>query len=159
QWSLVSCPPRSLTSRDALEKDGPSMSTRHCTILVALALGCADDKPGAADEGSTGAAESSSTGSATDASASMSMTSQAGDSSSSTGFNPPDGDCGNGFVDEGEECDDGNDVDDDECSNECLTPCGLDWALVHNAPTQDSEIAGRGLATKSDGTIIAVARQ
>jgi cysteine-rich repeat protein len=36
----------------------------------------------------------------------------------------PEG-CGNGVVDPGEECDDGNDVDHDECTNRCLFPrCG-----------------------------------
>ncbi len=33
--------------------------------------------------------------------------------------------CGNGQTDPGEECDDGNDVDEDSCSNACLLPvCG-----------------------------------
>jgi len=33
--------------------------------------------------------------------------------------------CGDGVVDDGEACDDGNDVDDDECSNECVAAsCG-----------------------------------
>ncbi len=33
--------------------------------------------------------------------------------------------CGNGRVDPGEECDDGNDIDNDECSNECIESwCG-----------------------------------
>jgi cysteine-rich repeat protein len=45
-----------------------------------------------------------------------------GTASSSTG---PDGPlCGNSLVDPGEECDDGNDVPDDSCSNECTdVPC------------------------------------
>jgi cysteine-rich repeat protein len=44
---------------------------------------------------------------------------------------PGDGDgdpgpmCGNGMLEAGEGCDDGNDVDDDECSNDCSLPsCG-----------------------------------
>jgi cysteine-rich repeat protein len=33
--------------------------------------------------------------------------------------------CGDGIVDPGEECDDGNDIDDDECTNACTLPaCG-----------------------------------
>jgi len=33
--------------------------------------------------------------------------------------------CGNGEIDDGEECDDGNDINDDECSNACLiATCG-----------------------------------
>ena len=36
---------------------------------------------------------------------------------------PPE--CGNGIVEAGEACDDGNDIDDDECTNECQFPnCG-----------------------------------
>jgi cysteine-rich repeat protein len=37
----------------------------------------------------------------------------------------PEGFCGDGVVDPGEACDDGNDVDDDACSNDCsLASCG-----------------------------------
>jgi cysteine-rich repeat protein len=31
--------------------------------------------------------------------------------------------CGNGVVEEGEACDDGNDLDDDACNNRCTSPC------------------------------------
>ncbi len=33
--------------------------------------------------------------------------------------------CGNGELDEGEQCDDGNDVDDDDCANDCTTNLSL----------------------------------
>ncbi len=33
--------------------------------------------------------------------------------------------CGDGNVDPGEQCDDGNDIDTDNCSNDCMKPCCL----------------------------------
>ena len=40
--------------------------------------------------------------------------------------NPAGGFCGNGVTEEGEQCDDGNDIDTDACSNSCTVPetCG-----------------------------------
>jgi len=35
--------------------------------------------------------------------------------------------CGNGVVDEDEQCDDGNTQYDDACNNECIAECGLTW--------------------------------
>ncbi|MFV8751372.1 DUF4215 domain-containing protein [Nannocystaceae bacterium ST9] len=49
-----------------------------------------------------------------------------GDTTDSTdSTDAPNPTCGDGNVDAGEECDDGNDVDDDECTNACTTAaCG-----------------------------------
>ena len=53
--------------------------------------------------------------------------------------------CGNGTVDTGEQCDDGNLNDDDECSNTCKTPvCG-------DAKTQGSEVCDDGNTKDNDG--------
>jgi cysteine-rich repeat protein len=55
-------------------------------------------------------------------------------STSSTGelTNDPPAVCGDGHVDPGEECDDGNQVDDDTCRNTCLLPSCKDGAHNQN---------------------------
>ena len=48
-----------------------------------------------------------------------------GDGDPATDTDEPPPECGNGIVEDGEACDDGNDIDDDECSNDCQFPnCG-----------------------------------
>ena len=54
--------------------------------------------------------------------------------------------CGNGEVDSGEQCDDGNRIDNDECSNHCIerrveVPRGVPWStpsLARAALTETS---------------------
>jgi cysteine-rich repeat protein len=54
----------------------------------------------------------------------------------------PDPMCGDGLVDAGEECDDGNDVDEDECTNACTTAtCG-------------DSIVQAGVETCDDGNVL-----
>ena len=74
-----------------------------------------------------------------------------------TGFEPPDAVCGNGFLEEGEQCDDGNDVDEDDCSNACLVPCGLEWTALEPAPTLDSEISGLRVVRDGAGNTLVAA--
>jgi cysteine-rich repeat protein len=42
-------------------------------------------------------------------------------------FEPPEPECGNGYVEEGEQCDDGNLDDGDGCDSQCQIPCGMVW--------------------------------
>jgi cysteine-rich repeat protein len=88
--------------------------------LIGLS-GCPNERVGTDDEVGDTATESdddtttSSTGEATDTDTDVDT------SESETG----DPECGNGAVEADEECDDGNDVDDDGCSNACTLPtCG-----------------------------------
>ena len=48
-------------------------------------------------------------------------------------------DCGNGIVDEGEECDDANDVDDDACSNACKSNQNETKAKCGNGKVETGE--------------------
>jgi cysteine-rich repeat protein len=48
--------------------------------------------------------------------------------------NPVDPDCGNGVVEAGEQCDDGNTVDDDGCTSSCTVPGGT-TTTTEPAPT------------------------
>jgi cysteine-rich repeat protein len=75
-----------------------------------------------------------------------------------TGFDPPTPACGNGYVEGAEECDDGNAVDDDACSNACQVPCGLEWATLTLGPTLDSEIEGRFVARDAADQIVVAGR-
>ncbi|NJK33375.1 MAG: hypothetical protein HC927_13790, partial [Deltaproteobacteria bacterium] len=47
--------------------------------------------------------------------------------SGDTPFEPPEPSCGNGFIEQGEDCDDANTVDGDGCDSLCRLPCGLAW--------------------------------
>ncbi len=47
--------------------------------------------------------------------------------------------CGNGTVESGEECDDGNDIDDDECSNKCKNNNGETKAECGNSIVETGE--------------------
>ncbi len=142
---------------------------RSCRFALALALGaaaCGDDVPSTTSdtEASTGTTSASSTDgpiATTDASTTSTtgpMPTTVADESD-TGFDPPQAECGNGFVEDGEQCDDANADDDDGCSNACLVPCGIDWEVVTPAPTPDSTSIGMFTAVGADGTVALVAMQ
>lgn len=59
--------------------------------------------------------------------------------------NPKRAECGNGFHEAGEECDDGNEVNNDECSNECT--------IVNNEPVCEEYETGyaTSVTTSSQG--------
>ena len=63
--------------------------------------------------------------------------------------------CGDGHIDPGEECDDGNDVEGDGCSAECtVTACGLVWRQkidIDNINSRDADAA-----LTENGDVIAV---
>lgn len=90
---------------------------------------------------STGGSTSTTTSAATDSSATAAATL---DTTTSGGTDPgsssgaPGPVCGNGILEDGEECDDGDDVDKNACSNACIkVPCdqqegpGLDEVLSY----------------------------
>lgn len=100
-----------------------------CTVAL---VACGDDTAdttsttsGGGGEGGS-SAETTTTGdttSSTGDSTTTTTTSQGGGSTTSTGGGGQGGGgdlCGNGEDDPGEECDDGNDVDEDGCSSECV---------------------------------------
>ncbi|MCA9637814.1 MAG: DUF4215 domain-containing protein, partial [Myxococcales bacterium] len=75
------------------------------------------------DSGGSNSNSNSNSGTATDSStsAAATVTATATDSSGgeTTGTTGPAPFCGDQYIDPGEECDDGNQVDDDDCSNAC----------------------------------------
>lgn len=143
------------------------LTTLLTTSSIAAVLGvgaCGDDIPDATSPGATDSTGPS-TGSGVDATttslppgdgtSSAETTGTPGDASE-TGFDPPVPTCGNGYVEEGEQCDDANEDDADDCSNACLVPCGLQASILVPGPTLDSEIEGLRVAPAPDGgTIVA----
>ena len=62
------------------------------------------------------------------------------------GPTPPRGECGNGRVDSGEACDDGNDRDSDGCSAECETESGFHCVVAGSA----CEECGNGIVESAE---------
>ena len=132
-----------------------------CRLRVALGLGlvtgpaaCGDDIPDVAGVGSTGLPPGqvdSTTGNVGDDDDDDDDATPTTGGSSETGFDPPVPECGNGYVEGDEQCDDGNRVDDDTCNNACLVPCGLDIASVVLPPTDESVIDAAFVAATPDG--------
>lgn len=128
--------------------------------MVALALGCGDDVTSTDDTESTadsstdtptnGTGGPSTSGTTTGGPTTGTATTDA-DSSSGTGFEPPEPACGNGFVEADEECDDANDDDEDGCTAACALQCGLDWTSIVLPPTDTSVIDARDVATNARG--------
>jgi cysteine-rich repeat protein len=118
------------------------MRTR-LAIVVVLAGACGDGKvngeEGSSSEGSSSAGSTMpGTESSTEVGGSSSSIGTVADSSSSGGGAV----CGDGVVEGDEPCDDGNDIDDDACSNDCMSHCALAWeAVIDPEPTMVQSIA------------------
>ncbi|HVI02860.1 MAG TPA: DUF4215 domain-containing protein, partial [Enhygromyxa sp.] len=94
-------------------------------VIVAAGLGCADDEVPESD--SKAIAE--------------------GDDEGAEAGGGTDPQCGDGEIDQGEDCDDGNATDDDQCTNACMLPsCGD--GIVH---TDDGETCDDGNLELGDG--------
>jgi cysteine-rich repeat protein len=63
--------------------------------------------------------------------------------------------CGNGDLDDGEECDDENTMDGDECSATCTVPYEVVWTASHNGSASSFDSIA-DLAIGPDGNIYAV---
>lgn len=100
-----------------------------------------------ASPGATGSADGSADGTAaSDSGASAATSDGAGDAASSSG---PGESCGDGIVDLGEQCDDGNDSDHDGCTIWCSIPTctdglwsGLETDVDCGGPCQACDICG-----------------
>ncbi|MDC0671017.1 hypothetical protein [Nannocystis radixulma] len=134
--------------------------------VALLALFCACNDPAATtatDDGSTAATSTgepgTSSSTSTGTTAAPTTTSDESSSSGEPGFDPPAPVCGNGYRENGEECDDGNAVEDDGCASDCLVPCGLSGEVVALSPSAESELWVVAVAPASDGSFAAIARQ
>ncbi|MCH9685575.1 MAG: hypothetical protein K0V04_29360 [Deltaproteobacteria bacterium] len=68
---------------------------------------------------------------------------------------PPAAQCGNGIVEAGEQCDDGNRDYEDACDNECIASCGPMWTVVVEGavPAGLNPLAGDGVVD-SQGRLV-----
>lgn len=84
----------------------------------------AGESTGTGSSGESGDSSGTSTGgeSSSESGGESSSTGGASSSTGDPGESTTGGVCGDGVVDDGEACDDGDDVDDDECSDDCVLP-------------------------------------
>jgi cysteine-rich repeat protein len=124
----------------------PVLFAAACTDRVDVA-GSTETEPSssssAGSEETGGPAETSAAD--TDTSGS-STTSDAEIGASSSESGEPVGACGNGLVEAGEACDDGNDIEGDGCSTGCLRSGSIDWSWTADEWMQ-------ALTVASDGTV------
>ncbi len=141
-------------------------SVRIRRSLLPLLLGaCGDDAAVTPLEGSSGTSEgglttSGPSTSVADESTGPSTTTMTGSEATTadTGFEPPTPACGNGYVEDDEECDDANAIEDDACNSACQVPCGLQWSTLTLGPTLDSEIEGLAVTRDADDQIVVAGR-
>lgn len=138
-------------------------------VLIPLLAACPSDAPltpgpGTEGEGSTSTSTSTgvdapTTGVATEPATTGTGTDTGEPTSTGTtdpGFDPPEPACGNGYVEAGEECDDGNAVDGDACTSTCVVPCGLEREYIELAPSAQSNILGTRVLAAADGGVVAI---
>ena len=144
-------------------------ASRSLVLIAATLAGpaCGDDGAAGESESSTGDDTGSPTTTApptttttsmstgAESTGEMSSSSEDGSSSaeSSTSDGPPST-CGDAVVDEGEACDDGNDVDSDGCNTDCVESGALLWEHVYVGPEGGSEVID--VAFGSDGRLHAI---
>lgn len=129
--------------------------------LGALALQGLACGPSTQTEGSTGGSSSgsstgphsmasTSTGASTSGSSADVGSGPAVDSSGSaeSGGLPPEPSCGDGVVDPLEECDDGNEVEDDACNDDCVATASIIWTA-----TLDENGCAHAVAVAASGEI------
>jgi cysteine-rich repeat protein len=105
-----------------------------------------------ADDSSSAADDDASTTSLADTSSSSSG-GEPSDDSSSTGMSPAV--CGNGQLEPGEDCDDGNARGGDGCSADCTVPFEIAWTAAHDGSASDSDLV-RDLVVDGDGSVYVV---
>jgi cysteine-rich repeat protein len=143
------------------------MRRLSCVLFLGgMPLACGDDGAAPVEPSSTSSGESGTSMSmptTTDvADTSTSGATTSGASSESTGeqmFDLPTVECGNGYVEVGEDCDDGNDDPLDACPNDCIFPCSVEWELVRSGPTQESDVYGLAVAADGAGGSYAIGYQ
>lgn len=69
-------------------------------------------------------------------------------------FEPPEAECGNGYLEPGEQCDDANLIDGDGCDSLCQIPCGMVWEATIPSPAVDAVPIVVDMAVGPDGEIV-----
>jgi cysteine-rich repeat protein len=122
------------------------MIVQYRMFLIGL-LGCAGCPQGGSDDGGPGTESETGDGGTGDGDGD-------GDGDGGTGDGDGDGEpvCGNGIVEDGEACDDGNLVNNDGCTNLCMLPACGDW-LVQPGESCDDGNNVDGDGCESDCTL------
>lgn len=128
-----------------------SAAIASLSLLAAAALACGDSSPSGTSAASTLGSTSAQPGT---------VTGSSGDPGTTTdSFPPGTAQCGNGYVEGEEQCDDGNADDGDGCNNDCLLRCGLVWSAVVSAPTPQSDVQPRAVVADAQGNVIVTSFQ
>jgi cysteine-rich repeat protein len=108
------------------------------------------------DETETSNGESTTETDGTETSETDTDTDTGTDTETETGEPEPDPICGNGAIEGPELCDDGNEVDDDGCSNACdPRTCAVTWSRVSEQPTlSSSTVDNTPIAELPNGNIV-----
>lgn len=72
-------------------------------------------------------------------------------------FEPPEPECGNGYLEPGEQCDDANLTDGDGCDSLCQVPCGMLWEATIPSPALDVVPIVIDMAVGPDSEIVVAA--
>jgi len=110
-------------------------------------------------QSSSGTATSTTTGTVTDTATGTTTgtTTTGNDSQTSTTTTGPDPICGDGIVEPAEHCDDGNDIDDDGCTNDCMfgdeVICG-NMGKITATDGAAGDRFGSGLAAQGDTLVV-----
>ena len=123
--------------------------TRRARLLSIVFLPLAGVACG--DDGAAGGGTATGTSGSTTGTTGMTDTG----TSTGTGGSTGGGVCGNGMPEPGEECDDGNAIDDDACSNDCVAATCSD--MSQNAGETDVDCGGPCGSSCADGQMCVAA--
>ncbi len=138
----LACATNSTTSADATESDTQSASSSS-----------SDGDPPATTQAETTTLPADTSGGTSDAdSTTASADETAADTEATTTGSPQGPECGDGVVDPLEECDDGNAVDDDGCTTDCIPTAAVVWTASVDGPDAMDDCL-RDVAVGADDTI------
>lgn len=131
---------------------------RHPSLITCLALttalACGDEITSADQTGGTDSSSSESTTDTPETSGTPETTGMPETTGETETGDPPGPFCGDANLDLGEECDDGNDVEDDGCNSACKSACGIQgWIDI---TIDDGWFDVQAMVPRSGGRIVAV---
>ncbi len=129
----------------------PSDLLRPLLACALLGVSCSDETP-SDTTATTGVASTSEATTSTSSETTGASTHETADPSTTTTTKPAL--CGDGMVDEGEPCDDGNDVDEDGCTSKCALAPAIKWTRSLDTAMKDD--TATDVAIDGAGRIIVV---
>ncbi|MBX7082425.1 MAG: hypothetical protein K1X88_24680 [Nannocystaceae bacterium] len=155
---------REAGQRGACEPSGwCSFADDRCDSGARYSRFAGDGLAGACTERTIAEGTSTSTGLASSSSESGSASSSSSDGGPAPDLGPPPVRepkpiaCGNGYLESGESCDDGNLVDADGCNGDCVPSGTVRWTTLQQGDAGGNDY-GYGLSRMPDGDVIAAGR-